>query len=255
MIVVLAAKAGTSAPVLVLFGLATLAGEVSIGWSNDAFDAARDAAAGRTDKPIVTGQVSRRTVFIAGATALAISVVACYALNATAGTLNVIMMAAGWAYNAGLKSTLSSGIMYIVGFGLIPAFAASVAPGPPASSWWTLLAAALLGLGAHFANVLPDLAADKATDVRGTPQRLAESAGPVAVRLTALTLLLGASVLVVLAPGAPYRWEDLAVLGLAAALAVAGAVSRGRLPFLAAIAIAALDVALFVFGDVAPAQL
>ena len=36
---------------------AVLLGEMSIGWSNDYFDAPRDAMAGRTDKPIVSGGV------------------------------------------------------------------------------------------------------------------------------------------------------------------------------------------------------
>ncbi|MCW2932102.1 MAG: UbiA prenyltransferase, partial [Actinomycetia bacterium] len=36
---------------------ALLAGQLSIGWSNDACDAARDAAAGRTDKPLARGDI------------------------------------------------------------------------------------------------------------------------------------------------------------------------------------------------------
>ena len=38
---------------------ALLAGQLSIGWSNDACDAARDAAAGRTDKPLARGDIGR----------------------------------------------------------------------------------------------------------------------------------------------------------------------------------------------------
>jgi hypothetical protein len=157
------------------------------------------------------------------------------------------MMAAGWAYNAGLKSTMASGLMYIAGFGLIPAFAASTVPGHPVPPAWTSAAAALLGLGAHFANVLPDLAADTVGGVRGLPQRVAASSGGErAVRLVALGLLLTASGLIVLAAGRPYRWPALAGLAGAALLALVGARARGRLPFLAAIGIAALDVTLFV---------
>ena len=36
---------------------ALLAGQLSIGWSNDASDAGRDAAAGRPDKPVARGDI------------------------------------------------------------------------------------------------------------------------------------------------------------------------------------------------------
>ena len=117
------------------------------------------------------------------------------------------------------------------------------------------MAAALLGLGAHFANVLPDLAADRAAGVGGLPQRVAAGrGGPTAVRLTAIVLLLAASALIVLAPGGPYHWPALIGLGAAAVLAVIGLRGSGRVPFYAALAIAALDVALFVAAGAVLAQ-
>jgi len=51
-------------------------------WSNDWFDARRDAAAGRTDKPVPAGQVSRRAVGLAGLAALAVSVLLSFAIGA-----------------------------------------------------------------------------------------------------------------------------------------------------------------------------
>ena len=45
-----------------VMGAMTLANQLSIGWSNDAIDAARDREAHRRDKPIVRGEVSARTV-------------------------------------------------------------------------------------------------------------------------------------------------------------------------------------------------
>ena len=235
-------------PVAVPFGV--LAGELSIGWSNDVFDAGRDEAAGRTDKPIAAGQISSRAVAVAAGTALLVSVLLCFTVSVTTGVVNLVMMAAGWAYNAGLKSTLASGALYAVGFGLIPEFAASTLPGSPSARPWALAVAALLGLGAHFANVLPDLAGDRAAGVRGLPQRVAEAGGPALVRAVALVLLLGASAMIALAPGGGQRWAALAGFAAAAALAVAGARAGGRGPFLAAIAIAAIDTALFAVGGV-----
>jgi 4-hydroxybenzoate polyprenyltransferase len=250
MITLLAAQAAPHGTGPVLVAPAVLAGQLSIGWSNDGFDARRDAASGRTDKPVPAGAVGLRAVAVAAAAALAVSVTLSFALGAAAGLINLVMMAAGWAYNAGLKSTLASGLTYVVGFGLIPAFAASTLPGHPAPRAAVTAAAALLGLGAHFANVLPDLAGDEATGVRGLPQRLASGAGPAAVRLAALVLLLLASVLLVLTSSAGHRDIALGALAAAALLATVGAFGSGRLPFVAAIGIAAIDVALFVIGGV-----
>jgi 4-hydroxybenzoate polyprenyltransferase len=228
---------------------AVLTGELSIGWSNDYFDADRDSAAGRTDKPLVNGVISGKTVITAALAALAVCVVLSFVISPTTGVVNALMMAAGWGYNAGLKSTAASGLAYAVGFGLIPAFAASTAPGHPGARPWTLAAAALLGVGGHFANVLPDLAGDQVTGVRGLPQRVAERFGPTAVRLTALVLLLGATAIIAFAPGSS-GWPRWPGLGAAALLAGVGSRASGRTPFLAAIAIAGINVALFAFGGV-----
>ncbi|HLT09552.1 MAG TPA: UbiA family prenyltransferase [Micromonosporaceae bacterium] len=252
MIVLLAATAQPRGQHLVVFALAALLGEFSIGWSNDAFDADRDAAAGRTDKPIPAGAIGRAAVFVAATGALVVSTVLAFLVTVPTGVIHLVMMAAGWAYNAGLKSTPASALTYAVGFGLIPVFAASTLPGSPLPKAWTAGAAALLGVGAHFVNVLPDLEGDRIGGVRGLPQRVAEwRAGPVTVRLIALALLVAASGLIVFGPGPPYTWPFLAGFGLTAVLALVGAAAPGRVPFLIAIAIAAIDVVLFAASHAA----
>ena len=228
----------------VLTAPALLAGQLSIGWSNDACDAERDAAAGRKDKPLARGDISARSVWIAAGAAAAAGLAMAFAIGPLTGALYVFITAAGWAYNLGLKSTLWSGLMYVLGFGPLPAYAASTLPGHPLPRWPVSFAAALIGLGAHFANVLPDLAADRATGVGGLPQRVAERFGQAAVRAVALVLLLAASVLLLI--GATRLW--VAVPGLIAAVVLAGLSARGtgRVPFFAAIGIAAVDIVLFV---------
>lgn len=232
-----------------LTGPAMLAGQLSIGWSNDALDARRDAAAGRTDKPIAIGAISVRAVWIAAIVALlAALAMACTISLLTAALLAVIVCAA-WAYNLGLKSTTASGLMYILGFGPIPAYAASTLPGQPVPIWYATAAAALVGLGGHFANVLPDLAADRAAGVNGLPQRVYGRWGAGAVRAVALVLLLSASVLLVLATSR--HWVALAGLGVAVVLAAIGALGSGRVPFAAAFGIAAVDVVVLAMGGYA----
>jgi 4-hydroxybenzoate polyprenyltransferase len=240
----LAAEAASRGIGPVLTAPALLAGQLSIGWSNDACDAARDAAAGRTDKPLARGDISRRAVWIAAAVSAALGLGLALAISPLTAALYVLVVAPGWAYNLGLKATLVSGVMYLLGFGPLPAYAASTLPGHPMPRWPVTLAAGLLGLGAHFANVLPDLAADKRVGVGGLPQRVAARWGQSGVRAAALILLLAASVLLLI--GATRPW--VAVPGLIAAVALAALSARGtgRVPFYAAIGIAAVDVVLFV---------
>ena len=59
----------------VLVAAAVLTGQLSVGWSNDYLDRHRDAAVGRTDKPIPSGAVAASTVRVAAITALAACVV------------------------------------------------------------------------------------------------------------------------------------------------------------------------------------
>lgn len=270
MVSLLAAEAAPRGTGPVLAILAMLAMQLSIGWSNDAFDARRDAAAGRTDKPVAAGRIGLPAVWAAAGLAAAATLALSLAVGTDLFLVAVAMTAAGWAYNAGLKSTLASGLMYLAGFGLIPAYAAATLPGHPWPRWPVTLAAAVLGLGAHFANVLPDLAADRAAGVRGLPQRVAQAAalwaarrrgqdpgtqergpqdvGAAAVRACALTLLLAASAVLLAAARPDARPVAAAGLAVAIVLAVIGARGTGRLPFIAAIGIAAVDVVMFAIG-------
>ncbi|WP_024445959.1 UbiA family prenyltransferase [Mycolicibacterium iranicum] len=241
---VLAAQAAPAGIGPVLAGPAMLAGQLSIGWSNDAVDAARDAAAGRIEKPIAAGVIGVRPVWIAACAALVAALATALAISPLTALILTLIVGAGWAYNLGLKSTPASGLMYILGFGPIPAYAASTLPGQPLPTWYATTAAALLGLGGHFANVLPDLTADQATGVAGLPQRLGARWGAGAVRGAALALLLSASVLLLVASG--FHWIAVAGMAVACVFAVVGAVGAGKVPFAAAFGIAAVDVVLLV---------
>ena len=225
---------------------AVLLGELSIGWSNDYFDADRDRQAGRTDKPVAAGEISRGMVLAAAVVAVLLSLVLAFSVNKAVGTIDAEQMLAGRVYYAGLKATPLSGLAYAVGFGLIPQFATATAPGVPAARTSVLVAAALLGVGGHLANALPDLEADRLAGVRGLPNILAERFSVRTVRSAALVLLVGASGFLALA-GTPWLWAGFAVC---AAVGWWGLGEFGRKPFYAALAIAGIDVAVFVFGGV-----
>jgi 4-hydroxybenzoate polyprenyltransferase len=244
----LTAKAAPHGTGPVLIAPAILAGQLSVGWSNDAIDAERDTATGRTDKPLATGQLSRRftwtAAIIAGITALILPL----AISPATALISAITLVAAWAYNAGLKATLASGLPYMVAFGLLPAIATSTLPGHPLPHWWITAIAATLGLGAHFANVLPDLAADRATGINGLPQAIAARYGERAVRASAVALLLAATIALAITAGPGRRWIAITGVAVAAVLAVFSARGRGQVPFFTAIGIAGVDVIMFAVG-------
>ena len=118
------------------------------------------------------------------ATACALAVAACVPLSLAsgwrAGLVHLVAVAGGWAYNLGLKRTVLSWLPYAVSFGLLTAFITLGLPGHPAPPWWLVPAGALLGIGAHFLNVVPDVDDDLAAGVRGLPQRLGAARSAVA---------------------------------------------------------------------------
>lgn len=222
---------------------AVLTGQLSIGWSNDLLDRRRDVAAGRTDKPLANGEVSARSVESASAVAVVATVVLSLATGILPGLVQLLSVAAGWAYNLGLKATVWSWVPYAVAFAALPTYvglvAARLVPGA-GLPWWVALAGALLGVGAHVVNVLPDLADDALTGVRGLPHRL----GVRGCTIAAVGLLSAASVLVAIAPRPPVGPVEVVGLGVVAALVVTALVGHGRTAFRAAMAIALVDVVL-----------
>ena len=173
-----------------------------------------------------------------GAAVLA-CVVLSLALGPAPGLVHLGCVASAWAYNLGLKATVWSWVPYAASFGGLTAVVA-LADGE-APPWWWPVGAALLGVGAHLLNVLPDLADDAATGVRGLPHRL----GPRRIGPVAAVVLVVASVVVLVGAGPPLAVTVavvVVVLGLAA-LVVAG---TGRIPFVAAVGIALVDALLLV---------
>jgi 4-hydroxybenzoate polyprenyltransferase len=226
-----------------LVAAAFLSGQLSIGWSNDWLDAARDRAVGRTDKPTVNGlpvHRLRNAALLAATACVPLSLL----LGWRAGLVHLLAVAGGWAYNLRLKATPLSFAPYALSFGLVPSVISLAAPGHHWAPWWATGAGALLGSGAHGANVLPDLADDLATGVVGLPHRLGRSATAVLSGLA----LVGATVLLAAGPGLS-AWGAgavaLSVLVFAAGL-VLGRRPGSRAAFLSVIVVALLDVGLLV---------
>ncbi len=229
---------------LLLVG-AVLAGQLTIGWVNDLVDLRRDREVGRTDKPLATGELPVAAVRTALALAAAATVGLSLALGWRSALVHlVLVVGSGQAYNLGLKATAWSWVPYAVAFGTLPAVVTLAGADPTWPEPWLMLAAGTLGVAAHFLNVVPDLADDAATGVRGLPHRIGETAS----RVTATTLLVVASLAALLGrDGAPGAW-GWALLVLVLGLAAVSLRGRGRTPFRAAVAIALVDVVLVAAG-------
>ncbi|MEU6658872.1 UbiA family prenyltransferase [Streptomyces sp. NPDC046821] len=242
---VMAVTSGQGTARSVLTTVAVLAGQLSIGWCNDAVDARRDIAAGRHGKPVVDGAIGVRQVWVAAYVALALCVPLSLACGVLAGTVHLVGVAAAWVYDLRLKATAWSWVPYAVGFATLPAFVALGLPGQPWPPWWVVTAGALLGVGAHLADALPDIRSDLALGVRGWPHRF----GPAGARLLLPVPLVTATAVLALGPVGPLDRWGLTALAAAVLVAVTGAVlgrRRERTAFAAAVVVAAVDVGLLL---------
>ncbi len=223
---------------------AFLSGQLTTGWTNDWLDRDRDRVSHRADKPVVQGSVAASTVGRAALLAAILCVPLSLAMGLAAGLVHLVAVSSAAAYNLGLKSSVASFAPYAVSFGLVPSIV-TLSAGSGFAPAWATTAGALLGVGAHLVNVLPDLDDDAATGVRGLPHRLGRSTSTV----VAAVLLLAATLVLALGPGHPGP-VVIAVVGVAAGVTGTGLL-LGRRPgsraaFLAAIVVAAVDVALLV---------
>jgi 4-hydroxybenzoate polyprenyltransferase len=239
----LAAAAGRDAVGLALVAAATLTGQLSVGWCNDAYDADRDRRAARGTKPTVRGDVTASVLWRASALALASTVALSYlAAGPVGGTAHVLAVLSAWSYNLALKTTVLSPLPYAVSFGLVPAFVTYglTPPSPPAA--WLVATCALLGVGAHLANAIPDVDSDEQVGAGGLVAEVGVRTASVAALgclVTAVTLLAAQ---LAVAP-----WVALGLVLVAATGAVTVAVrGEGRALFRYVMALAVVAVLLLV---------
>ncbi|WP_392972385.1 UbiA family prenyltransferase [Streptomyces sp. LN245] len=227
---------------------AVLAGQLSVGWCNDAFDARRDIAAyAAVASPSWTARSERGRRGLPRTRRWPCAYPSRSSAASRPSAVHLTAVGAAWAYNLRLKATCWSWAPYALGFAALPAFVTLGLPGRPWPAWWVLAAGALLGVGAHLGDVLPDIRGDLVTGVRGWPQRL----GPDRARLLLPVPLVIASALLALGPAGPPGRREVTALALVLLVAVTGTVlgrRRERLAFATAVVVAAVDVSLLLGG-------
>lgn len=231
---------------------AVCAGQLSIGISNDTMDAQRDRAVGRTDKPIACNEVSTGTGWAASLVCLLLALGLSAPLGVGLLAAHGVVLASGWAYNAGLKAGWLSIAPYILAFGVFPSLATLAASEPQLAASWAWLTGGALGAALHLTNVLPDLDDDAQTGVRGLPHRMGAGFSAAAAAAAVLVGAIAATVGPAEAELSGISALSWLVFGLVAALVLltlglarAGLAGRSlfRLVMLAALLLAAQLVA------------
>ncbi|HUW79197.1 MAG TPA: UbiA family prenyltransferase [Candidatus Nanopelagicaceae bacterium] len=173
--------------------LSVFLGQLVIGWSNDLIDFASDLSSGRSEKPLVSGLINagtlRRTTWITTITAIVVNLLG--PLGIQGGSTHLFGVACGVSYNFYFKRTLFSWLPYAIAFAALPASIVIATNHTP--PLWLLACGSLLGIAAHFTNVVEDIDSDRSEGIRGLSQVLGEGLSRVAavVALMVVALILG----------------------------------------------------------------
>jgi len=202
--------------------------QLCIGVINDVVDLPADTVA-QPYKPLVRGALRRSTAAWVGAALGAIGLGVAATINLATLGLAAAALGAGLAYDLGLRRTPFSWVPWWGGMAVLPLLAYASVGSIPSRLFVLIPLSALIAIGLHLANALPDIDADRRAVVRSLPVVLgagvARWAGPAVLVLAGL-VALG------LATQLGQAWPPLlvgaAVLGCGV---LAAAVTRSPRPF------------------------
>ena len=163
--------------------LTVFLGQLIIGWSNDIYDYQDDLKHHRTNKPLVAGTITvpelTRATFIF--TPIAIIANLFGPLGLKGGSVYLLGVGCGIAYNFYFKFSLFSPLPYAIACAALPACVFyGLERTPPL---WILATGSLLGVAFHFLNVLKDLSQDRESAIGGLPQTLGKRRSQVTIFL------------------------------------------------------------------------
>lgn len=208
--------------IVIAFGV--FLGQLLVGWSNDLNDYPDDLKHNRTSKPLVSGELTSKQLLraIKICTPLAFVFNLFGPLGIKGGLLYLFGVGMGVAYNFYFKSTPLSPLPYALAFAaLVSSIVLATDRTPPV---WLIASGSLLGVAAHFANVLKDLDQDLKSGIKGLPQIV----GKLYSRLIVTVLLIITTLILHLAnPNLP-----LLIIGLIAAIITSFASDRLIFKFL-----------------------
>jgi 4-hydroxybenzoate polyprenyltransferase len=155
-------------------------------------------------------------------------------LGVKGGLIYLFGVGMGVSYNFYFKSTLLSPLPYALAFGaLVSSIIVSTDRIPPL---WFITAAALLGVAAHFANVLKDIDQDLESKIKGLPQRIGKKGSRI---ITSLLLVIATLILHNANPNMP-----LLIVGLV--FAIITSFAPNKIIFKSLMITAVVDVIMFI---------
>jgi 4-hydroxybenzoate polyprenyltransferase len=172
-----------------IIAITVFLGQLIIGWSNDIYDYEDDLKHNRRNKPLVSGILTISQLRIATSFLTPIAVVANLLgpLGLKGGSVYLLGVACGLAYNFYFKFSILSPVPYAIACAALPAsifYAVKVTP-----PLWVVLVGSLLGVAFHFLNVLKDLPQDIDSEIGGLPQRLGKGKSIVIIVTLILAVL------------------------------------------------------------------
>ncbi len=171
---ILLAAHGLPAIGLLLYLLAIEAcRQFSISAFNDYFD--RQVDSGRADKPVASGIISPTLAAGVGAALGIAALLLALPFGVLFELLTAIGLGGGLIYDAGLKYTAFSWLPFCIAFPTLPlwAWAGVHTSGDfPGQLLWVIPVAAILVLGIHLADTIPDIETDTEAGVLGLAHRL-----------------------------------------------------------------------------------
>jgi 4-hydroxybenzoate polyprenyltransferase len=185
------ASAGTDLAVgrLAVVLLAMLLSQLAIGWTNDYVDRDSDALH-QASKPIAMGRLEARMLPPLSALAVVTSTTLAAWLGPWPLAFFLAGTTAGLAYDLRLKDTRLSWTPYVVALAVLPPFVWSAFDTYRSDFVWLYPVALPLVIAVHLANLLPDLATDRAAGRQNVAVRLGRT---VTLSLLALCLIAPAA--------------------------------------------------------------
>jgi 4-hydroxybenzoate polyprenyltransferase len=162
-------------------------GQLVVGWSNDLHDLEDDLRHQRSNKPLVSQEITaeklKKSLWIVIPLALVSNLLG--PLGLVGGSLYLFGVGCGVAYNFYFKYSIFSPLPYALAFAALPScIPISQGVTPPV---WMWLGGSIFGASAHFINVLKDMDQDRISGIGGLPQRLGKKGSIAAAALLALT--------------------------------------------------------------------
>ncbi|MDQ3412211.1 MAG: UbiA family prenyltransferase [Chloroflexota bacterium] len=175
---------------------AMFGGQLAIGAINELVDAGLDAVA-KPDKPIPAGLVSRRGAWLVAIGGLALMTILSLRFSRDVFLLGALGTAAGIAYSLWFKRTIWSWLPYLVALPLLPIWVWSALSQVPPGLFAIYPIGAAAVIAVQLAQSLPDIDADRRTNVRTLAVALGASR---ARRLCWAAMILAALLAAALAP-------------------------------------------------------